>query len=109
MTVSTSTHPLNPKHAPSRLSRVFWLYGVLPSNLLWAVALWSYLHGSRAITATLFALLLLFTAWIIPTVWRAAPTAGQPGLGMAARGLTVAWGLNTVLLVFFLTLQRVNQ
>jgi hypothetical protein len=49
--------------------------------------------------------LLLYTGWIIPTVWRAAPSAHNPNYGLAARGLTVAWGLNTVLVVFFLLLQ----
>jgi len=28
---------------------------------------------------------------------------------VAARGLTVAWGLNTLLVIFFLTLQLVAQ
>ncbi len=54
-------------------------------------------------------MLLLYTGWIIPAVWRAAPTAHNPNLGVAARGLTVAWGLNTVLVIFFLTLQLVAQ
>lgn len=53
----------------------------------------------------LFAALLLYTGWIIPAVWRAAPSAQNPNYGVAARGLTVAWGLNTVLVVFFLMLQ----
>ena len=36
---------------------------------------------------------------------RAAPSAHNPTYGLAARGLTVAWGLYTVLVIFFLLLQ----
>lgn len=88
---------------------VFWLYGVIPSNLLWAAALWSLYAGPRMLTVTLFAVLIAFTAWIIPMVWRAAPNTATPGYGVAARGLTVAWALNTFLLVFFLCVQLFSQ
>lgn len=93
----------------SRLWNVFWLQGVIPSNLLWAAALWALSREMLPLLLGLFALLLLYTGWIIPAVWRAAPTAHNPNLGVAARGLTVAWGLNTLLVVFFLTLQLVSQ
>lgn len=110
MTAATSTGSLDSdpgRH--SRLWRVFWLQGVIPSNLLWAAALWALSRQQLVLVLGLFAVLLLYTGWIIPAVWRAAPGARTPGLGVAARGLTVAWGLNTVLVVFFLTLQLVNQ
>ena len=93
------------KLPPSRLWRVFWLQGVIPSNLLWAAALWALMQGKTSLLLALFAVLLLYTGWIIPTVWRAAPSAHNPNYGLAARGLTVAWGLNTVLVIFFLLLQ----
>ena len=93
------------KLPPSRLWRVFWLQGVIPSNLLWGAALWALAQGRTPLLLGLFAVLLLYTGGIIPTVWRAAPSARNPNYGMAARGLTVAWGLNTVLVVFFLLLQ----
>ncbi len=99
-----------PGSAPAsqpRLGRVFWLQGVIPSNLLWALALWALLQGMLPLMLGTFAALLLYTGWIIPAVWRAAPTASNPNIGVAARGLTVAWGLNTVLVIFFLTLQQV--
>ena len=76
----------------------------------------SYRHSPRALAFRnpssdwrLFVVLLLYTGWIIPAVWRAAPSARNPNYGVAARGLTVVWGLNTVLVVFFLTLQLVAQ
>lgn len=110
MTAATSTSSMDAKPGDhTRLWRVFWLLGVIPSNVLWAVALWALARQQIPLVLGLFVVLLLYTGWIIPAVWRAAPTARTPGLGVAARGLTVAWGLNTVLVVFFLTLQLVNQ
>jgi len=105
MTAVGSMSTPGDKLPPSRLWRVFWLQGVIPSNLLWAAALWALAQGRTSLLLGLFAVLLLYTGWIIPTVWRAAPSAHNPNYGLAARGLTVAWGLNTVLVVFFLLLQ----
>ena len=105
MTAVGSMSAPGDKLPPSRLWRVFWLQGVIPSNLLWAAALWALMQGKITLLLGLFAVLLLYTGWIIPAVWRAAPSAHNPGYGMAARGLTVAWGVNTVLVIFFLLLQ----
>ena len=105
MTAVGSMSTPGDKSPPSHLWRVFWLQGVIPSNLLWAAALWALMQGKTSLLLGLFAVLLLYTGWIIPTVWRAAPSAHNPNYGLAARGLTVAWGLNTVLVVFFLLLQ----
>jgi hypothetical protein len=105
MTAVTSMSTPGDKLPPSPLWRVFWLQGVIPSNLLWGAALWALSQGRTPLLLGLFAALLLYTGWIVTAVWRAAPKAHNPNYGMAARGLTVAWGLNTVLLVFFLLLQ----
>lgn len=109
MNLATSMQHPPPAPATGQLGRVFWGLGVVPSNLLWALALWALGTQRIALMLGVFAVLLLYTGWIIPTVWRAAPSAANPDLGLAARGLTVAWGLNTALLVFFLTLQQVAQ
>ncbi|MCU1054362.1 hypothetical protein [Stenotrophomonas maltophilia] len=109
MTATASLHPTPDTQGCSRLWSVFWLQGVIPSNILWAVALWALANQRTTLLLGVFAVLLLYTGWIIPAVWRAAPTAHNPNLGVAARGLTVAWGLNTVLVIFFLTLQLVAQ
>lgn len=109
MTVATSMPTQGSKQSRSRLWRVFWLQGVIPSNVLWAVALWALAKGMTPLMLGMFAVLLVYTGWIIPAVWRAAPSADNPNYGMAARGLTVAWGLNTVLVIFFLILQLVAQ
>ena len=73
------------------------------------MALWALAKGMTPLMLGMFAVLLVYTGWIIPAVWRAAPSADNPNYGMAARGLTVAWGLNTVLVIFFLILQLVAQ
>jgi hypothetical protein len=109
MTAVTSMSAPGDKLPSSPLWRVFWLQGVIPSNLLWAGAMWALAQGKLPLLLGLFVVLLLYTGWIIPAVWRASANARTPGYGMAARGLTVAWGLNTVLVVFFLTLQLLAQ
>jgi hypothetical protein len=87
------------------LWKVFWLYGVIPSNLLWIAVLWLMSRGGMpGATLGLLVFLLVYTAWIVTAVWRAAPHARDPRYGVLARALTVAWAINTVLLVFFLGL-----
>ena len=54
---------------------------------------------------SLLVFLLVYTAWIVLAVWRAAPNASDPRYGVLARALTVVWAINTVLVVFFLELQ----
>lgn len=93
----------------SPLWKVFWLYGVIPSNLLWGGVLWMLAYGRYpGATLGLLAFLLLYTAWIVVAVWRVAPNARDARYGVVARALTVAWALNTVLVVFFLGLQLVQ-
>ncbi|HUW54221.1 MAG TPA: hypothetical protein VMV99_12475 [Rhodanobacter sp.] len=91
------------------LWRVFWLYGVIPSNLLWAAALGMMFAGLHInLVRSLLVFLLVFTAWIVRAVWLAAPNVGDRRYGLVSRALTVAWGINTVLLVFFLELQLLH-
>lgn len=96
-----------PDGAP--LWKVFWLQGVIPSNLLWAAVLWMMARGlsPRGVGALLL-LVLAYTAWIVPSVWSAAPNTPNPRYSVLARALTVAWAINTVLLVFFLEVQLLS-
>ena len=96
-----------PERSP--LWKVFWLYGVIPSNLLWLVVAW--LIGQERLpgaTLGLLVFLLGYTAWIVAAVWKAAPNAKDPRYGVMAQALTVAWAINTVLIAFFLGLQMVR-
>ncbi len=87
------------------LWKAFWLYGVIPSNLLWGVVLWMLPDPAWRTTVRVLLLLLLpYTAWIVVAVWRASFNTGNPRYGVLARALTVVWAINTVLLVFFLEL-----
>ncbi|WP_256646877.1 hypothetical protein [Thermomonas paludicola] len=96
-----------PERSP--LWKVFWLYGVIPSNLLWlAVAFMVDHHQLPGATLGLMVFLLGYTAWIVAAVWRAAPNAKDPRYGVMAQALTVVWAINTVLIVFFLGLQMVR-
>lgn len=91
------------------LWKVFWLYGVLPSNLLWAVLLWMLPQRVHAGTVRVLLLLMMpYTAWIVAAVWRTSFNTGNPRYGVLARALTVVWAINTVLLVFFLELSVLN-
>ena len=68
MTATASLHPAPDPPGRSRLWSVFWLQGVIPSNILWAVALWALANGRTPLLLGVFAALLLYTGWIIPAV-----------------------------------------
>ena len=90
-------------HGQGPLWKVFWLYGVIPSNLLWGLALLMLGAGATAFaTSLMLMVILLYTAWIVTAVWRCADNVEDPRYGVMARWLTVAWAINTVLLVGFL-------
>jgi hypothetical protein len=89
---------------------VFWLYGVVPSNLLWALLLWLLTGtgtGALALVVALAAVLLVYTGWIVAAVWAAADNVDKPLYGVIARWLTVAWALNTLLFLGFLMLDLI--
>lgn len=91
------------------LREIFWFYGVIPSNILWAVTLAVYFSGAALSTVVLmFAVLLGYTAWIIGEIWHCSDHVKNPSHGEIARFLTAAWAINTLLLVSFLLLQRLG-
>jgi hypothetical protein len=91
------------------LREIFWFYGVIPSNILWAVTLAVYFSGATLSTMVLmFAMLLGYTAWIIVEIWHCSGNVKNPSHGEIARFLTAAWAINTLLLISFLLLQRLG-
>lgn len=87
------------------LWKVFWLYGVIPSNLLLAIILVMLRNAaSTAALDTLLAVLAIYTVWIVTAVWQCADNVSNAGYGILARWLTVAWAINTLLFVLFLGL-----
>lgn len=78
------------------LWRVFWLWGMVVSWILFAV----FLTAVQAIGITwgLFlvsgVVVLPYTALILAAVWRCAYNCTNPFWGLAARGLTLIWAFN---------------
>ncbi|WP_219059869.1 hypothetical protein [Pseudomonas sp. UMAB-08] len=87
---------------------VFWLYGVVLSNVLFGLILMAF----NQVTIPLFGLMLLsfvvYTACVLNAVWRNADNVGEPLYGQIARFLTVAWSINAVLVSGFLFLSHLN-
>lgn len=83
------------------LGRVFWVYGVLVSAGLALLFLLAREAGRADLQQILLILFLAYTTAILVAVWRCAEYAAAPW-GIIARALTVAWALNTLLLLLFL-------
>jgi uncharacterized membrane protein YhhN len=86
------------------LWKVFWLYGVLVSHVLFGGIL--LLYGQLGTTPLALLLLgfVVYTAWVLNAVWRNAGNVRVPIYGEIARFLTVAWSINAVLVSIFLLL-----
>ena len=79
-----------------RLWRVFWLWGVVGSWILFAV-FYTALQAT-GVTWALFVVsaivMLPFTTWILTSVWMCAQNVENRMWGDAARFLTFIWALN---------------
>ncbi|MEO3429329.1 hypothetical protein AAFN88_10760 [Pelagibius sp. CAU 1746] len=78
------------------LWKVFWLYGVLASTVLACLYAAAIYAGNLAAAQLLLPLLLVYTAWIVISVWRCAPNVGWDFYTHLSRGLTIAWALNVI-------------
>ena len=89
------------------LWKVYWVYGVLGSNVLVLILL--LLIQRSALGSVWFQLVLVllgaYTVWIVVAVWRCAFNVENPLYGHMARALTVAWAINALLVLGFLELQ----
>lgn len=83
------------------LTVVFWLYGVAVSWLLVGLHASALLRGQVGVQQALLCVSALYTIWILGAIWRCAVNA-SPFWGAVARGLTVAWAINTALVLLFL-------
>lgn len=92
-------------HGP--LWKVYWLYGVLGSNVLGAILLLLIRQGALGTFwfQIVWLLLAAYTVWIVVSVWRCAFNVENPLYGHMARALTVAWAINALLVLGFLELQ----
>lgn len=88
------------------LWKVFWLYGVIPSNLLLAAILamlWREAPVGPIIA--MLAVLLVYTGWIVVSVWQCSDNVKRENYyGVLARWLTVAWAANTIFFTSFLVI-----
>lgn len=89
------------------LWKVYWLYGVLGSNMLALILLLLMQRGAIGSLWFQIVLLLLaaYTVWIVVSVWRCAFNVEKPMYGHMARALTAAWAINALMVLGFLELQ----
>lgn len=83
------------------LTGVFWGYGVFASCVLAVLHATALELRQLLFQQALIFLSALYTLWILVAIWRCAANAA-PFWGTVARWLTVAWGLNTALVLIFL-------
>lgn len=86
------------------LPTVFWGYGVAMSMALAILHATALDAGRLVFQQVLILISAAYTVWILVAIWRCAPNA-SPFWGTLARWLTVAWGLNSVLVLFFLQIE----
>ncbi|MDX5350010.1 MAG: hypothetical protein LPJ95_04790 [Paracoccaceae bacterium] len=91
-------------HGRMALPVVFWGYGVTMSLALAILHGTALEAGQLAFQQVLILIAAAYTIWILVAIWRCAPNS-SPFWGTLARWLTVAWGLNTTLVLFFLQLE----
>ena len=89
-------------HGEELLWKVFWVYGVVRSGIIAAL----YAVAIYADYALLQQMLLLcfaaYTILILVSVWRCANNLKEKSWGLLARLLTVAWAINTTMVLTFL-------
>ena len=101
--MTTQTVPIEPRGS-SRLWVVFWIHGVLTSQLIFGAILYFYRQVGTPLLAFLLAGFVAYTAWIMRSVWVNAFNVRKEVYGHIARALTVAWAINAVLVSVFLLL-----
>ncbi|MGH6943204.1 MAG: hypothetical protein ACREH6_03145 [Geminicoccaceae bacterium] len=89
------------------LWKVYWLYGVIGSNVLALILVLLMERGALGTVwfQIVWLLLSAYTVWIVVSVWRCAFNVENPLYGHMARALTVAWAINALLVLGFLQLQ----
>lgn len=92
-------------HGEGPLWRIYWLYGVLGSFVLAALLAAALLGEAIGAQQVMLPILLAYTAWIVVAVWRCAPNTRKELYTHLARGLTVAWAINALMVLGFLQLE----
>lgn len=87
---------------------VFWGYGVVASSVIIVLYGTAVAMGQIIFQQLLLILASFYTAWILVGIWRCSPNADQ-FWGNLARWMTVAWALNSALIIIFLQLDLLVQ
>ncbi len=106
--MNTQSLPVEPR-GRNRLWLVFWIYGVLFSHVFFGAILYFYRQVDAMTLALMLGAFLLYTAWIMRTIWVDALNVRNDMWGYLARWLTVAWALNAVLVSAFLFLGHLGK
>jgi hypothetical protein len=88
------------------LGRVFWVHGIAASLVIAALHATALDLGQLALQQALILVSAAYTVWIVVAIWRSASRAA-PFWGNLARWLTVAWALNSVLVLAFLQIELI--
>ncbi|MBZ0147031.1 MAG: hypothetical protein K8F62_05735 [Pseudorhodoplanes sp.] len=91
-------------HGEQPLWKVFWIYGVATSVTIVALYVIAFYDDRMALRQVLLPCFAAYTVWILVSVWRCASNTREPSWGTLARFLTVAWAVNTILVLTFLQL-----
>lgn len=91
-----------------RLSRVFWLEGVVASHLLFLLLLALYQFGTAVLLVMGAVAFMAYTAWIMRRIWLNAPNVERAELGTMARVLTIGWAINSLTVCTFLVLAKLG-
>jgi hypothetical protein len=91
------------------LGAVFWAYGVLVSAGLSGLFLLTQARDNLAGQQMVILLLAIHTWWILGSIWRSAARANDNYLHGCARAMTLAWGINAVLLLGFLEVDLIGR
>lgn len=89
-------------HGHGPLWEAFWLYGVTTSLVLAAIFTVAFVQKILWLQLLMIPVFAVYTAWIVVSVWRCAPNVHDQRLVPIARGLTIAWALNTAFVLAFL-------
>ncbi len=100
--------PVEPR-GHTKLWVAFWLYGVLASHVFFGAIIYTYREASTAVVGLMLAGLLLYTAWIMHTIWINALNVRNEFWGYLARWLTVAWALNAAMVSLFLLMGHMGK
>ncbi len=93
--------PLRTWRGQVPLGIVFWGYGVGASSVIAVLYATVLISEELALQQVLNTLSLLYTIWILVAIWRSSSNTASFWVDLA-RWLTVAWALNSAMVLLFL-------